>query len=450
MKKSLSKVLAATLTAAMVFSMVGCGSEKESSSSTTESTTEATTETTEAATETEAVTGQTMKIMLSEEPGAENALKIALDKWAAESGNSYETVILSNDDMKTKFPAMAKNKDLPDLISTVGIHQLYPEEFVDMSTVVDTSLFEATPLDIIGKAFSSDVISGLPVQYTTTCFYYNEDLLAQAGIEAPTTEKPWTLEELYANAAAVQEKTGVKYGFAADVSRARYDILMYANGGSLLEKDGDSFKITLNSGKNVETLTAFVKANEDGVMPKAIWAGATTDNPVEYFKNGDAAILLSGSWNYNTFATEISKFQFGIMTSPTGTEGRSAIIGGGALAVPVNGKNSAVAIDFLKWLYTEDNFKEYLQNDKGLSSVKGIIYEPESEKARVDFEKLQDEVAQVTTTFETDESSSWRVYKDAEYRDTLKRAVSGELTPQEALDTFAKELSEASGWSIAE
>lgn len=447
MRKSLSKVLAATLSAAMVFAMAGCGSsDKASSDNTNQSATESTTE----SSETGEVRGKTMKVMISEEPSADNALKNALDKWAAESGNSYETIILSNDDQKTKFTSMAKNNSLPDLISTVGIHQLYPEEFVDVSTIVDISKFEQTPLNIIGKAFTEDVYSGLPVQFTTTCFYYNEDLFTQAGIEAPTAENPWTLDQLYENAALLQEKTGVKYGFAADVSRARYDILMYANGGKLVEKDGDTFKITLNSTTNVDTLNQFVKANEDGVMPKAIWAGATTDNPVEYFKNGDAAILLSGSWNYNTFANEISKFQYGIMTSPTGSASRSAIIGGGALAVPKNGENSDVAIDFLKWLYTDENFKAYLQNDKGLSSMKGIIYEPESDKARVDYEKLQDEVNQVTETFETDESSSWRVYKDAEYRDTLKRAVSGELTAQEALDSFAKELSAESGWSIAE
>ncbi|MDK2807799.1 MAG: alpha,4-digalacturonate transport system substrate-binding protein [Clostridiales bacterium] len=442
MKKIFKTILAATLSAAMVVSFTGCGASKSETNATKD---DAATTTTEGAN----ATGN-MKVMLSEEPGEDNALKNALDRWAAETGNTYETVILSNDDMKTKFPAMAQNKDLPDLISTVGIHQLYPDEFVDASTIVDLNLFEETPLDIIGKAFTSDVISGLPNQFTTTCFYYNEDLFAQAGIEAPTPENPWTLEQLYENAALLQEKTSVKYGFAADVSRARYDILMYANGGSLVQKDGDSFKIVLNSDTNVDTLTQFVKANEEGVMPKAIWAGATTDNPVEYFKNGDAAILLSGSWNYNTFATEITKFNFGVMTSPTGTVSRSAIIGGGALAVPKNAKNSQIAINFLQWFYQEDNFKTYLQNDKGLSSLKNVIYEPESDKAKTDFEKLQDEVAQVTDTFETDESSSWRVFKDAEYRDTLKRAVSGELTPEEALDSFAKELSEASGWTIAE
>lgn len=446
MRRRFSKILAATLSAVMIFSLAGCGSKTPSGTpdgSTTAPTTQAT------PTGTGEVTGGKMKVMISEEPGSDNALKNALDKWAAETGNSYETIILSNDDQKTKFPAMAKNKDLPDLISTVGIHQLYPDEFVDVSTVVDINKFETTPLNIIGKAFTEDVYSGIPVQFTTTCFYYNEDLFAKAGIEAPTAEKPWTIAQLYENAALLQEKTGVKYGFAADVSRARYDILMYANGGSLVQKDGDTFKITLNSTTNVDTLTQFVKANKDGVMPKAIWAGATTDNPVEYFKNGDAAILLSGSWNYNTFATEVSKFKVGIMTSPTGTTSRSAIIGGGALAVPKNAKNTEVATNFLQWLYTEKNFKAYLQNDKGLSSMKDIIYEPESEKAKADYEKLQDEVKQVTDTFETDESSSWRVYKDAEYRDTIKRAVSGELTPQEALDSFAKELAEESEWEIA-
>lgn len=447
MRKSLSKILAASLTAAMVFSLAGCGS---SNSNTTEPSTETTTESSTETTEAEAVTGQTMKVMLSEEPGKEDALKIALDRWAAESGNTYETVILSNDDMATKFPAMAKNKDLPDLMSTTGIHQLYPEEFVDMSTIVDLSLFEETPLQIVGKAFTSDKMSGLPEQFTTTCFYYNADLFAEAGIEAPTAENPWTIDDLYANAALLQEKTSVKYGFAADVSRARYDVLMYANGGSITEQDGDAYKISLNSDQNVATLEAFVKANEDGVMPKAIWAGATTDNPVEYFKNGDAAILLSGSWNYNTFATEISSFDFGVMASPAGTASRAAIIGGGALAVPENAKNKEVALDFIKWFYDEDNFKEYLQNDKGLSSLKNVIYEPESEQARVDFEKLQNEVSQVTDTFTTDEASNWRVFKDAEYRDIIKRAVAGELSPQEALDSFSQDLSEESGWSIAE
>ena len=441
MKKTSKMAAAGVLAAMMALSLAACGGSSNSGAP--------------APAETQAdgsvkTEGRTMKVLNPEEPGAEDALNKAMDAWAAEAGVTLDKMVISHDDQLTKFPSMAKNKDLPDLIQTTRLHQLYPEEFVDMSTVVDTSLFEESALKIVGKDYKSDKISGLPSQFTTTNFYYNKDAFAAAGVEAPTVENPWTWDELYENAAKIQADGNIKYGFAADVSRARYDILMYANGGSLTVKDGDSFKVAVNSPANVSTLEQFVKANEDGVMPKAIWAGGSTDNPVEYFKNGDVAILLSGSWNYNSMTTDITKFEFGVMPSPKGTVSQAAIIGGSALAIPENAKNKDLAEEFVKWFFEEGNFKNYLQDDKGLSALKNVVYEPSDEGAAADYKILQEEVGYVTDTFMVDESSAWRTYKDNEYRDYIKRAVSGELSAKDALDSFAKELSESSGWSIAE
>ncbi|MDO5415665.1 MAG: sugar ABC transporter substrate-binding protein [Lachnospiraceae bacterium] len=439
------RTMAGILAAVMALSVAGCGgnSAKE------------TTAAGNAAAGSEAagevsVSGKTLKVLAPEEPGSEDALNNAIDKWAAEAGVTIDRIIISHDDQLTKFPAMAKNKDLPDLIQTTRLHQLYPEEFMDMSTVVDLSKFEESALKIVGKDYKSDKISGLPSQFTTTNFYYNADAFKAAGVEVPTVEKPWTWDELYENAAKIQASGAVKYGFAADVSRARYDILMYANGGSLVKQDGDTFKVNVNCPENVATLESFVKANADGVMPKAIWAGGSTDNPVEYFKNGDAAILLSGSWNYNSMLTDVTKFEFGVMPSPKGSVSQAAIIGGSALAIPENAKNKDVAAEFVKWFYEEENFKDYLQNDKGLSSLNTVVYEPADEKAAADFKLLQNEVGYVTDTFMVDESSAWRTYKDNEYRDYIKRAVSGELSAKDALDAFAKELSESSKWEMAQ
>lgn len=437
MKKTLKKVMAGILIAAMTAALAGCGGNGGSGE-------------TSASGGNSGASGVTLKVLLSEEPGSEDNFGKMLNAWAEETGNKIETMVISHDDQLTKFPAMAKNKDLPDLIWTTRLHQLYPEEFMDMSTVIDLSLIEDSALKIVGKDYKSDKITGLPVQFTTTSMFYNKDAFDAAGLEAPTADAPWSWDELYANAAKLQESQAVKYGLAADVSRARYDILMYANGGSMVTADGDTFQVAINSPQNVKTLEAFVEANENGVMPKAIWAGGTTDNPVEYFKNGDAGILLSGSWNYNTFATEISKFEFGVMPTPTGEESQAAIIGGAALAVPENAANKEAAAEFLKWLYSEENFSTFIQGDKGLSALKSVIYQPEDEKAAADFELLQDEVSYVTDQFMVDESSAWRTYKDNEYRDYIKRAVSGEMTAQEALDAFAKELAESSEWEIAE
>lgn len=439
MKKRSARALAGvlTLTLSMAAALTACGgsdSAKKGEETAAESS--------------GPITGQTLSVMLSEEPGEQDALGNALNHWAEESGNTIKKIIISHDDMRSKFPAMAKNKDLPDIVSTTFLHQIYPDEFVNMEDVVDLSRFNQSALNIVGKSYSSDAITGITEQFTTTCVFYNKDAFVAAGIEAPTQENPWTWEQLYENAAVLQEKGGVKYGFAADVSRARYDILMYGNGGSLVEKDGDSFKVTVNSPENVATLERFVQANNE-VMPKAIWAGGTTDNPVEYFKNGDAAILLSGSWNYNTFTNDISKFEFGVMPSPKGSECQSAIIGGAVLAIPQNGKNTELAKQFVQWLFEEEHYKEYLQLHKGLSVMNDVAYEPETDKAKEEFALMQAETDFVTDTFMTDESSSWRNYKDNEYRDALKRAVSGEITAKEALDGFAKQLSEASGWSMA-
>ena len=433
-----NKFVAAALAGVMVLSMAACGNKSSNNTNASAGTNEAGT-----------TTGGTLTVLLSEEPGEGDALNMMLNKWADETGNTLDIQIIAYDDQLTKFPSMAKNNDLPDLIATTRLHQLYPEEFVDMRDYFDMDMFEESALKIVGKDYVSDKITGLPVQFTSTCVYYNADAFAAAGLEAPTAEDPWTWDELYENAQVLMDKGGVKYGFAADVSRARYDILMYANGGSLTVKDGDTFKVNVNCDANVKTLEDFVAANE-AVMPRTIWSGATSDNPADYFKNGDVGIYLSGSWNYSSFAADITNFDFGLMPSPAGSEGQACIIGGSALAVPENGKNKDLALEFLKWMYSEENFKTYLQQDKGLSALNNVVYEPDTDEGKEDYAVIQGEVAYVTDTFMVDESSAWRNYKDNEYRDYIKRAVAGEMTAQEALDAFANELSESSGWEIAE
>lgn len=434
--KKWEKVMAMALAGTMVLSMAACGGSKDEGGSS------------DSAKSDEPATGKTMTVLLSEEPGEGDALSMMLDKWAEESGNTIEKQIIAYDDQLTKFPSMAKNNDLPDLIATTRLHQLYPDEFVDLSESFDMDMFEESALKIVGKDYVSDKITGLPYSYTTTCVFYNKDAFDAAGLTAPTADAPWTWDEVYANAQILMDKGGVKYGFAADVSRARYDILMYANGGSLTVADGDTFKVNVNCEANVKTLETFVEANKT-VMPQAIWSGATSDNPADYFTNGDVGIYLSGSWNYGTFAADISKFTFGLMPSPKGSAGQSSIIGGSALAVPENAENRDVALQFLEWMYTEENFKTYIQQDKGLSALKSVIYEPDTEEGKADYAVIQGEVAYVTDTFMVDESSAWRNYKDNEYRDAIKKAVSGEVTAQETLDTFANELAESSEWELA-
>ena len=79
-------------------------------------------------------------VMRSEEPSSGDSFTTTLNKWAEETGNSVELTVIPYDDQLTKFPLMAKNKDLPDLVSTTRLSRLYPDEFVDLGQVVDLDL----------------------------------------------------------------------------------------------------------------------------------------------------------------------------------------------------------------------------------------------------------------------------------------------------------------------
>ncbi len=388
-----------------------------------------------------------LKVMLSEEPSSEDALLNTLKDWAAETGNTLDVMVIPYEDQLTKFPLMARNNDLPDLIATTRLARLYPDEFLDMAQYFDMSIFEPMAVEIIVQDYKSDKKATLPQQFTITNVYYNKDAFTRAGLSAPTIEDPWTFEELEANAALLVQKGGVKYGMAMDSSRARYDNLMYGNGGSMVEKDGDGFDVAINSPQNVSTLQTFVDWN-NSFMPKAIWAGGTTDNPADYFKNGDVGIYFSGTWNYNAFYTQIKNMNWGVMPSPVGPSGPSAILGGSGLGVPVNAENKELAIEFLKWFYTKKNFQTYLNRDKGLSSLVGVTYAPADQQVAQDYKVLQSEVGKVSYAFSVDESSMWRNFYDNEYRDALRQAVNGDISPAKALGDFAALLSKKSGWDL--
>ena len=392
---------------------------------------------------------RTLSVLLSEEPSSGDALSLILDKWAAETGNKVERLVIPYDDQITKFPLMAKNKDLPDLVATTRLTRLYPDEFLDLSTVINMAIFEPQAVAIIGQDYTSNKNLCLPQQFTITNVYYNADAFKKAGIEVPTVDDPWTLDELYANAKLLQEKGGVKYGMAMDASRARYDNMIYMNGGSITVKNGNSFAVNVNSKANVEALEKFIEWNNT-VMPKAIWAGGTNDNPADYFKNGDVGIYFSGSWQYNGFYQDIKAFNWGVMPSPVGAKGPSAIMGGSGLAVPANADGKDLAIEFLKWFYEDSaNFQEYLNNDKGLSSLKDVTYSPADPKVVADYKVLQSEVAKVSDAFNVDEQSNWRNYYDNEYRDALRQAVYGSVSAKDSLDDYANKLSKKSGWPLA-
>jgi alpha-1,4-digalacturonate transport system substrate-binding protein len=431
----MKKIVAISLAALMAINTVGCSQSSGSSSGSGSGSSKATT--------------GTITLLLSEEPSDSDPLTISCKAWEKATGNSVKMTVIPYDDQETKWPTMSKSGQVPDLMTSTGIHQLYESDFVDMQKEFDLSDFDTNCVKLLATSYTSSKVTGLPEDESITNMYYNKDAFKKAGLTAPIKNSDaWTWDEFYKNMKTLQSKASVKYGFACDFSRARYDNLMYSFGGSLVKKVSSKWQVTAAQSESVAALTLFSKMNQDGTMPKQIWAGGTTDNPANYFTNGDVGVLLSGCWKYNKFSTDITKFKWGVMVSPK-QKVQSCISGGSALAVPAKAKNKDLAMSFLKWFYTKDNYQTFINNTQQLSVLKDVKFAPSKAEDISNWDVMNEEAKNITSTYLTDESSNWRQYLNDDYRTFLSKAAAGSMTPQQALEGFAKELNQKSGWEIA-
>jgi len=389
----------------------------------------------------------TITVMLDSEPGQDDPVVHTMEKWKQETGNDYEILVVGYDDQLTKFPLMIKNDDLPDLLITTRLHKEYPEDFVDLSQEVDMDYFDPDLLRVALGNYNEG-IQILPTQITVTNYFYNKEAFEEAGITPPTPDNLWTLEELYENAEKLVESAAVNFGLAVDYSRARYDNLMYSNGGSITETIDGQPVVAVNSPENIATLQKFIEANDEGIAPKNIWAGGSPDNPMNYFENGDVGIYLSGSFNYANIARD-AKIEFGVMPSPIGTKQQSALNGGRGWGVPKNSPNAALATEFVKWFYnSESTYQEFLDLDFGLPFMENYTYEPTSTFQADDYQLYVQELANIPEEFLVDEANQWGLYLEDDYRQAMSQAVSGELSAEEALNRVAERIAQNAGWAM--
>lgn len=198
MKKALSLALAA----AMAASLAACGGSPAASTASSAATTDT------AASGAASAGGQTLKVMLSEEPGEGDAFATTLNKWADETGNTVDIMVIPYDDQLTKFPLMAKNNDLPDLLSTTRLARLYPDEFEDLGKCIDTSIFEpqALLLQVNGKLYLNEVnwrnsgtiysVLGSKVYYPVNWYYWKtKNQSPENFIQSCLDETVYTIDE---------------------------------------------------------------------------------------------------------------------------------------------------------------------------------------------------------------------------------------------------------------
>lgn len=202
---------------------------------------------------------------------------------------------------------------------------------------------------------------GIPNYGEFVTVYYNRTMFDEAGVEIPTT-----LAEFEQVLAAFQTQGVTPIGMAG----AEYPAMQLMYQLSLSRADRDWISaFQMYTGEvdfqdeawtyGAQTFSDWVAA---GYIP-ADSASLTAEDMGVAFINGTYPIIVSGSWWYGRFDSEITNFEWGIFNFPGNTYNAGS--SGNLWVVPANNPNPELAYDFID-ITMRPEIQAILGNNGGL------------------------------------------------------------------------------------
>jgi len=225
----------------------------------------------------------------------------------------------------------------------------------DMKNNIFEAAWDITVVD--GKTY------GLPWLLDQKYFYYNEEILNQAGFEAP----PATWEEMVAQAKVIKEQGLVEYPIVwswgqYEAAVCDWVTLLYGNGGALLDEAGNP---VFNDEKGVATLTWMVQTIDEGITnPSSV--SYVEEDVRNVFSQGKAAFATNWVYmydlvNFNEEESQVTgKIKMSLMPAFEGSGVKSATQDGSmGFSVAAESPVKEVAWEYVKYVTSEDVQNRY-------------------------------------------------------------------------------------------
>ena len=297
----------------------------------------------------------------------EAAVVKQLDAYQAATGVTVERQYFAFADLKQRLLQGATANELPDVVIIDNPdHQSFAAlgVFADITDRLtawgQTANFFEGPLN---STIWQDKHYGLPDNSNCIVLWTNNDLLASAGLSAPTN---W--DELKATAAALSSQG--KYGLAMSGVRSeegtfQFLPFLWETGADLATFDSDGGRAAL------QLWTDLVA---DGSMSQGV-LGWTQGDVCGQFQNGLAAMMVNGPWQIPRLADESPDLKWTVSTLPAQAQSAS-VLGGENMALTANSQNLDAAWEFLMWRNDPANLKQYLIDAGKLPSRSDLAEDP--------------------------------------------------------------------------
>ncbi|MDT2757580.1 ABC transporter substrate-binding protein [Enterococcus asini] len=302
----------------------------------------------------------------------DSARKKAFENFTKETGikikekvyNDYETQLMT--DLVGETAPDVFYVDVSNLPSLTEQSVLEPlDDFIAEQDDFDKDDF----YEPIYKAFTGDDGKqyGLPKDYSTLGFYYNEDLLSQAGMTADDT--PQKYEDLEAFLMKLQEKLPDVQPMVFSPLLARQMYIMESTGGKIVTDEG---KANLDDPQVVDALQILVDLYEKGLIktPDDLgdgWAGDT-------FGRGGAVISDEGAWMISHLKNNFPDLKWGVKEIPEINGEKRNMVFTVSYSMNAATKHKDESWQLINYL-THDAMKDYAEEASVLPSRKSVAEE---------------------------------------------------------------------------
>jgi len=289
----------------------------------------------------------------------------------------------------------------------------------------------------------------MPWLLDTKYLFYNTDLLQQAGFTNP----PKTWEELLTMAQAMKDQGLVEYPIVwswaqAEAAICDFTALLYGNGGTFLDESGQP---AFNNEQGVAVLE-WMKSTIDNGLSNPASAQYLEGDVLNTFAQGKAAFALNWLFMYDVanFDTENSQVtgKVGITNIPVfesigGNPPSASVDGSSGFSITATSPNVEAAWKYVTFLTSLDTQMKYSSNQLPIWAT---AYEGEN----LDTLKAASRSNPVTVPAFADQFQYAVLRPNIAYYQegstalqlALQEALTGQKTPQEALDAAAAKWSE--------
>ena len=203
----------------------------------------------------------------------------------------------------------------------------------------------------------NDQLYALGVMESSVGFYYNKDIIEEAGIEIPDADDPWTWSEFLDILEELKPLMDEKNGYPLDMTFPVGETSIYyfapfvwSGGGELVSDDGLTVDGYFNSDQTAAAMEFFRTVVEEEYMSEA---------PIDHlFESGRAAFKFDGAWEVNTVYTSYPDINLGVapyVVSDDWDGGTYTPTGSWAFAASSETEDIEAATELVKWMSGVDS-----------------------------------------------------------------------------------------------